>query len=236
MLAAANPIDHFSWFQKMGPLAHYPEYIVHTIFIAGFLVLLSVLAHSKLKKTQENVIPESKFSIKNIFELITEFILDLLRGLLGDKAEKYLPLIGTIFIFIFACNVIGLIPGFQPPTANINLNLAIAIIVFLYYQYCGFKEHGFSYLKHFMGPIWWLAPIMFAIEMISHIVRPISLSIRLFGNMTGDHMVLNIFSNLTYVGIPVLFLGLGLFVCLIQAFVFSLLSTIYLALATAHEH
>ena len=236
LFMASNPVDHFSWFQKMGSLGHYPDYIIHVYFVSILLIIFALVAYQKLKNTSKNLFPEKKLSINNFFELTTEFILDLLRGILGDQAPKYLPLIGSIFIFIFVCNTIGLIPGFQPPTTSLNTNFAVALTVFLYYNYMGFKEHGIGYIKHFFGPVWWLAPLVFVIELIGHVVRPISLSLRLGGNMTGDHMVLGIFSELIPIGIPIIFLGLGLFVCFIQAFVFSLLSTIYIALATAHEH
>jgi F-type H+-transporting ATPase subunit a len=123
-----------------------------------------------------------------------------------------------------------------PPTDNINTNIPCAIIVFLYYNFVGIREQGFiKYFKHFAGPIIWLAPLMFSIELISHLVRPLSLSVRLFGNITGDHMVLGIFSQLTPLVVPVIFLFLALFVAFIQAFVFSLLSTVYIALATEAE-
>ena len=143
---------------------------------------------------------------------------------------------GALFIYILFSNLLGLIPGFLPPTDNLNTNVACALTVFIFYNYQGFKAHGFAYLKHFMGPIWWLAPIMVVIEVISHLVRPASLSVRLFGNISGDHLVLGIFSSLVPIGVPVIFLFLGLFVSVIQAFVFTLLSMVYISLATAHDH
>ncbi|HOW16229.1 MAG TPA: F0F1 ATP synthase subunit A, partial [bacterium] len=110
------------------------------------------------------------------------------------------------------------------------------IFVFIYYNYAGFKEHGFSYIKHYMGPMIWLAPLMFPIELISNMVRPFSLGLRLFGNITGDHLVLGIFSDLAPLIVPIPFLGLGLFVSFFQALIFVLLSMIYLTLALSHEH
>ncbi len=129
----------------------------------------------------------------------------------------------------------GLIPGFLPPTDNLNTNVACSLTVFLFYNYHGFKAHGFGYIKHFMGPVIWLAPLMFVIEVISHLVRPASLSVRLFGNIAGDHLVLNIFSHFVPLGVPVVFMFLGLFVSFIQAFVFTLLSMVYISLATTKE-
>ena len=129
-----------------------------------------------------------------------------------------------------------MIPGFLPPTGNLNTTLACGALIFVMYNYYGVKEHGISYLKHFMGPVVFLAPLMIIIEIISHIVRPISLSLRLFMNITGDHMVMGVFTNLTHFVIPIMFLGLGIFVSFLQAFIFTMLSTIYIALAEAHDH
>jgi F-type H+-transporting ATPase subunit a len=229
----------FTW---MGWLTH--EKINHHnihVFTAGLIVaLLAVavlLASRKLRRTDERLIPEAKTTLTNIFEVAVENILGLIEGIIGQDAKKYFPLIGTIFIYIFLCNAIALVPGFLPPTDNINTNLAISITVFVYYNAMGIKAHGLGgYLKHFLGPILWLGPLVAVIEVIGHAVRPISLALRLYGNILGDHMVLGIFSQLAPLIVPVIFMALGLFVSFIQAFVFSLLSTIYIGLATAHEH
>lgn len=234
---AANAIDHFSWFQWVGPLKTIPDFIVHAFFVAAVLVVGAFLAHSKLKKVRENVLPDSKMNVKTVFELYTDFILGIMRGVMGDHAPHFLPLIGSVFIYVFVSNAIGLIPGFQISTTNLSTNLAVSLTVFVYYNAMGIKENGLGgYMKHFMGPIIWLAPLMLIIELIGHVVRPLSLSLRLAGNMNGDHMVLGIFSELVPIGVPVIFLFLGLFVSLVQAFVFSLLSMIYIAMATAHDH
>ncbi|OGQ48289.1 MAG: ATP synthase F0 subunit A [Deltaproteobacteria bacterium RIFCSPLOWO2_02_FULL_46_8] len=212
---------------------HHNMHIVLAASVGFFLILLALIAHKRLRHTEQCLIPQGKATSSTIFEVIVEFVLTLMEGMLGDKAPKYFPLIGALFIYILTCNLIGLIPGLAPPTDNINTNAACAVLVFIYYNYLGIKEQGFvNYMKHFMGPIIWLAPLMFAIELISHLVRPMSLSVRLFGNMTGDHMVLGVFSQLTPVIVPVIFMGLGLFISLIQAFVFSLLSIVYISLAT----
>ncbi len=232
---------HFTW---LGWLTH--EKINHHnvhVATAGLIVfLLAVacfLASRKLRRTEERLVPEDRTTLPNVFEVAVESLFGLVEGIIGTggpDARKYFPLIGGIFIYIFLCNVVALIPGFLPPTDNINTNLAISLTVFVYYNVMGIRAHGIGgYLKHFMGPILWLAPLMVVIELIGHAVRPLSLSLRLYGNILGDHMVLGIFSQLTKVVIPVIFMALGLFVSFIQAFVFSLLSTIYIDLATAHE-
>ena len=134
-------------------------------------------------------------------------------------------------------------PGFVPATSEINTNIGMAVCVIQVYNDTGVMKNGVGYIKHFMGPVLWLAPLMFVIEVVGHIARPVSLSVRLFGNMFGDHTVLAIFMNdlpaatspVLAFGIPVIFLGLGTFVCVVQAFVFSLLSIVYISLASAHE-
>lgn len=212
-----------------------PMHVVHAYFVAILLSLGAVLAYLKLRDPKQNVLPQTRLSIANIYELLTEFILNVMKGVMGEQAPKFLPIIGAVFFFVLFSNLLALIPGFLAPTSDINTNLAVGLSVFLYYQFMGFKQGGWAYLKHFMGPVWWLAPLFFVIEMISHVVRPISLSLRLFGNMTGDHLVYGIFSNLVPIGVPIIFLILGLMVCFIQAFVFTLLSMVYISLATAHD-
>lgn len=212
------------------------KHVIMSAIVGGFLILTSFLAYLKFRHTEKCLVPSSKFRPSTLFEVAVEGILGLMEGVLGHKAKDFFPLIGSLFIYIFACNIIGLIPGLQPPTDNVNTNLACAILVFVYYNYQGIKTHGLvGYAKHFLGPVIWLGPLMLVIELISHVVRPISLSIRLFGNMTGDHLVLGIFSQMTPILVPVIFMGLGLFISFIQAFVFSLLSIVYLGLATEEE-
>ncbi|HUU50518.1 MAG TPA: F0F1 ATP synthase subunit A, partial [Nitrospinota bacterium] len=140
------------------------------------------------------------------------------------------------FIYILISNLLGLIPEFYPPTINLNTNFAIASIVFIMYNYYGFRENGLSYIKHFTGPMWALAILYFPIEIFSHLFRPVTLSVRLFGNIFGDHNVIEIFQGLIPIGVPVLFMFLGIIVAIMQAFVFALLTIIYIALAVSHEH
>lgn len=230
---------HFTWlsFLTHDLVNEHNMHVVTSGIIVFFLFIATLLVWKKIRRTQERLIPESKTTLTNIFEVSVESILGLMEGIIGPDAKKYFPLIGTIFIYIFLCNAIGLIPGVLPPTDNLNTNLAISATVFVYYNAMGIKSHGIGgYAKHFLGPILWLGPLVAVIEIIGHAVRPVSLSLRLLGNIVGDHLVLGIFSNLVPLIVPVIFMALGLFVSFIQAFVFSLLSTIYIALATAHEH
>lgn len=210
-------------------------HVATAVFVLVVITIISFLAWRKFRNVEENIIPSDKPSFSTIFEIAVESILNLMEGIMGPSAKKHLPFIGSLFIYIFISNIIGVIPGFVPPTSNINTNLACALCVFLYYNYMGIQANGvLKYLKHMSGPIIWLAPLMFAIELVSHLVRPLSLSVRLFGNMTGDHIVLGMFSSLIPLFVPIIFMGLTIFVAFIQAFVFSLLSIVYISLATEH--
>ena len=156
----------------------------------------------------------------------------LLVKITGEKNRSLTPIFSTGFLIVFFHNIVGLMPGMTPATENINTTLSMGLCSFILYNYFGFKAHGISYLKHFLGPIWFLAPMMLILEIISHLIRPLSLGLRLWGNMMGDHVVLGIFLDLApYLFIPLLFYGLGLFVCFMQAFVFTILSIIYVGMA-----
>lgn len=226
---------HFTWFD----LAHVPHELLHVYIgavVAGLIVLLSVSARVALGNGEAAVIPANRFSIKGFFEVIVEFINSLVGTVMGDHNDHLVPLFASIFCFIFFNNIFGLIPGMAAATSNMNTALAVGLFVFVTYNFLGIKENGLAYLKHFLGPMLVLAPLMLPLEIISHVVRPMSLGLRLSGNMTGDHTVLGIFLELVPYGIPVIFYGLGTFVCFVQAFVFTLLSMIYIAMATAHDH
>lgn len=227
----------FTWFGWMSDsVNHHNIHIYTASFVSAILILCGVFYRLSLKSPAEEMVPASGFSLKNTFQMAVESILSLMEGIIGHDAKHYFPLIATLFIYIFVNNVMGIIPGFLPATDNINTTLALGLTVFFYYNIVGIKTQGAkNYFKHFMGPVLWLAPLMIIIELISHAVRPLSLGIRLFGNITGDHVVLGIFSDLTKLFIPVIFLALGVFVSFVQAFVFSLLSTVYIGLAVSHE-
>jgi F-type H+-transporting ATPase subunit a len=231
---AAGPGGHeaFSWFN----LLHLgiPQYVLSAIMIAVLLVAVSAFAFGG-KKPADLVIPEPRFTLRNLFELIMAFLVSLAEDIIGHKAKKYVPLLATCFIFILFMNLLGLIPGFVPPTDKMNITVGLAVVIFLSTHYYGVKESGIAYFKHFLGPVWWMAPIMLPIEIVSHLARPMSLSLRLFGNITGDHLVVGIFLGLVPFVIPSIFYGLGVFVSFMQAFIFTVLSMIYIAGAVAHE-
>lgn len=234
-----HEFDIFIWLAEKFGLEKYVSPEAISVFgsacVLLFIAVISLLAWRRLKNPEERIIPYARFSVANLMEVFTEWLLNIMRGVLGEQAEKFVPLIGTLFIYILCCNLIGFIPGFISPTSVILTNLACALVVFVYYNYIGFKENGVRYFKSFLGPVIWLAPLFIFIELISHLVRPITLSIRLYGNITGDHMVVGMFSELTPILVPIIFIILGIFVSLIQAFIFSILSTVYIALAVQHE-
>jgi F-type H+-transporting ATPase subunit a len=162
--------------------------------------------------------------------------------MIGRQGRQFLPFIGTAGLFILTSNLLANIPGFAKPTANWNTTVALAVTVFVYYNYCGIRQQGLvNYLKHFCGPVWWLAPLMFPIEFIGHLARPVSLSIRLFGNMFGEESVVVILLSLTWLVMPYLIwltvmLPLGLFTAIVQTFVFIMLSMVYIAGAVEEGH
>ncbi len=239
----------FQWLGLVPWLHDNPDYLpfAHSMLAVAIILFFAFLARMALlraPKNREALIPDADLRPKNFFELYTEALLNMCRGVLGKDAEAYFPLIAGIFLYIFVSNILGIFPGFLPPTEHLNTNIPMAIVIFVVYNAVGIIRNGpVEYFKHFMGPIIWLAPLMFVIEVISHLSRPLSLSVRLYGNIMGDHQVLNIFMNvlpeqLSAVlgfGIPVAFLALGIFVCFIQALVFSLLSVSYIGLAVAHD-
>jgi len=225
------------------PIAHALEKIegidaapvMHAALVSLLLIGAAILINRSLKSGR--VMPEGRtFSIPNLLELGVKLLLDFMEQLMGENARRFLPLIGTTAFFILFSNLLGTIPGFEPPTSNLNTNIACALVIFLSTHYVGIKTHGASYIKHFMGPVLWLAPLMIIVELIGHFARIVSLSFRLFGNMFGDHLLLAIFVSLVPLFIPVIFMGLGIFVALIQAFVFTLLSIIYITGALEEAH
>jgi F-type H+-transporting ATPase subunit a len=174
---------------------------------------------------------------QQVAELIHDGIGDLADQIIGHGAQHYQAFVTCIFLFVLFNNLIGLIPGVPAPTTSPWVPLGLAVPVFLYYNYQGFRAQGLiGYLKHFCGPIWWMAWLLLPIELVSHLARMLSLTIRLYANMFASDMVTLGFFSLIPVGIPSIFLGLHVFVSLIQAFVFMLLTMIYLSLAVAHEH
>lgn len=227
--------SHFTWFDLLH-IGHDHTYAAAAVVATILIVLLSIIANLALGKGENAIQPAERFSIKGMFEALTEFIVNLTRSILGHHGDHYIPVFAAIFFYIVFNNLLGLLPGMTAATANINAGLAIGIFSFIYYNIQGFRHAGMHYLAHFAGPIAWMAPVIFPIEIISNLVRPVSLGIRLSVNMTADHAILGTFTSLTKVVIPVIFYGMGTFVSLVQAFVFTLLSIVYVMMATAEDH
>jgi F-type H+-transporting ATPase subunit a len=201
------------------------EVLVAAALIAFFLAVRGTLS------------VEKPGPVQHIAELIHEAIGDQAEQVIGHGYQRFQAYVTCIFLFVLCNNLVGLIPGIEAPTTSIMVTLGLAVPTFLYYNYYGVKEQGVvGYIKHFAGPVWWMAWLIFPIEVVSHLARVMSLSVRLYANMFAGDLVTLVFFSLVPVGIPVIFLGLHLFVSLIQAFVFTLLTMIYLSLAVAHEH
>ena len=201
-----------------------PAVIGHVVLVAIIVLVMAKMAVKKL-----DIVPKG---MQNIMELYLGGVLSMGKDVVGEKyARKYLPLVATIGLFVFVSNMIGIIPGFESPTANINVTLPLALVVFFYYNYEGIKKNGLvHYFAHFMGPVPALAPLMFPIEVVSHLSRIISLSFRLFGNIKGDDLFLWVLLMLVpWFIVPVVPLGLLTFMAVLQTFIFMILTYVYLA-------
>lgn len=213
--------------------------IGHLFFgVLAFLIGLG-LALAARRAVKNQVVPPAKWSAAAFFDVLVEAILGLMTSMMPrHKAVRFLPLVAAAATFILISNLLGMLPGFVPPTQSLNTTLVLGVVAFLYYNYQGFRTHGIlKYLKHFMGPMLVLAPLMIVIELISHCVRPLSLGLRLMGNMFGDHQVLFIFMGFGLPLIPLPLMALGLLVCVVQTVVFTLLFVVYLSLAVEeHDH
>lgn len=206
-------------------------------FVGLFLIFGAIAYNSAVSKSErDGIVPPARFNFRNLFELFTDAVFSMAESVMGKKnAERFLPLIGVLAFCIFFSNILALVPGFTPPTDTLKTNLAFAIVVFLATHIYGLKEHGLKYLKHFLGPIWWLSWLMLPIELISHLARPASLSLRLMGNMASDHKVVAAFFGLVPLLVPVPFLILGTLVAIVQTLVFCLLSMVYISMAVQHD-
>ncbi len=230
------------WVEIIPGIDQLPGHTVQATLVIVVLVVFALLARRQLVAAAAAgtaMVPDDRLTLRNMAELFVGGVASLTEGVLGKAGYRYVPLFGSFFIFILIANLMGLVPGFSPPTSNFNITFGLGVASFLTYNAIGIRAQGLvNYLKHFVGPIWWLGVLMVPLELIDNLVRPLSLSLRLFGNMMGDHLVLEIFTDLTKLVVPVLFYFLGAFVSLIQAFVFTLLSVIYVSLAVGHaeEH
>ncbi len=212
-----------------GDFAHAYPHVVYTWFVMLLLIVVGLLATKSI-----SLIPNK---LQNLMEAAISGLEEFMVDTTGEEGRWFFPILGTIFIYIFVSNLLGLVPGFMPPTASINTPLSCALVIFVCTHFIGIKYHGVKYVKHFMGPMPALAPLMIPIEIIGHLARVLSLTFRLFGNMTGHEIVLMILFFLAgaYLA-PLPIMVMGLLVSFIQAFVFFLLSIIYFTGSMEHAH
>jgi len=229
----AGPLDSFLTAIGRPPAdpAHpWENWVTMEILVVVIIMLLFAFLRSRLSTDHPG-------KLQLTFEGIYSFVSGQAHDSIEHGSAKYVPFFGTLFIFILFMNLIGIIPGFESPTMTPAVPAGLAVAAFLYYNAMGFREQGFfRYLGHFAGPMWWLAFLMFPIEIISHLARPLSLTIRLFANMFAGERVTLTFLSLTYLVLPAVFMGLHVFVAFLQAFIFMLLAMIYVSGAVAHEH
>lgn len=256
----------FSWFQLVPGFGH-DNAVGHAlglrdahdaVFIAtawgmvAVLLGLAVLARMGLERAKATTdlhkyVPDAGLTARNAFEVIVEWLFGLAESMLGRKeAKAFFPLIGTLFFYVLISNLAGFVPGLLPVTENMSSNFALALCVFVVFNYAGLARNGFGYIKHLAGPVVALAPAFLVLETVSLLIRPVSLSVRLTVNIFVDHLLQTIARDLggTFLSVvgsallPVPLYFLGLLVCVVQAFVFALLTTIYVSLSVAHtdEH
>ncbi len=213
----------------LGDFAHANPHVIYSWVVMGLLIGFGAMTTKGI-----SMIPTKA---QNVFELIISGMEDFMVEVTGEEGRWLFPLAATIFLYVFLGNLIGMVPGFFPPTANLNTTASIALVVVIFTHVIGIKYHGAAYIKHFLGPVWWMSPLIFVIEIIGHIARVLSLSFRLFGNMMGHEIVLGILFGLAgafFAPLPIM--ALGVFVAFVQAFVFFLLAIIYFTGAMEHAH
>ena len=264
--AASSLPDHYSWFSMIEQKVHLGDslgwpaneegqrwffggdiHLLHVWALSSVVLLLLIfglVTRRKVADAEEAVVPQDKLTVATFVELMTTGVYNMMAGMMGKEPAKYfLPLIGTCAFVIFFSNVLGLIPGFLPPTDSLNTTAAMAIVIFIATHVYGIRKQGFvNYFKHFMGPVLVLAPLIFVIELISHLVRPVTLAVRLTANMFADHAVLTVFIGLLLptavwflpLALPVYILGCV--VVTVQTLVFCLLSTVYISMAIEDTH
>lgn len=234
---AAMASGGYNFFTEASNAVHHPA---HTLaLVAGSLIMLvaGVLYRAQISKVKNSIIPDAGITVRNILESLGQAIYSTAKTVMGEEsAKKYFSYIIFVFMFILINNIIGIFPGSMSANQNLNTTLALGLFTFVYFNFVGIRAVGIvNYLKHFAGPMPALAILIFPIEIISVSVRPLSLALRLRGNMDGDHLILGIFSELVPYIVPIPFYAMGIFVGFLQAFVFTLLTMIYIGMATAHH-
>lgn len=212
------------------PATPIPNSVAMEVLVVILLMLFFVAVRLRLSVGRPN-------ALQHVMEGVEGFVGNLGKEIIGHGYEPYVPYLVALGLFILTCNLLGLIPTLESPTAVPIVPLGCALLTWFYYHFQGIRANGvLGYLKHFAGPVWWLAPLMFPIEIFSHLARVLSLTVRLFANMFAGEMVTLVFFSLVPLGIPLIFQGLHIGVAFIQTYIFILLACVYLGEATAHEH
>ena len=230
--ALAGPVDRMLGALHISvayPRAPIPNAVAMELLVFGLLLIYFVAVRVTLSV-------EKPGGIQHLAEITNEFVSEQGEGIIGHGYERFTGYLAALGLFILLCNLMGLVPGLESPTADVAVPLGLALVTFAYYQFHGVRANGFGYIKQFLGPVWWLAPLLFPIEIISHLARVMSLTVRLYANMFAGDLLTLAFFSIVPVGVPLVFLALHLGVAFIQAYVFLLLAAIYLSLAVAHDH
>ncbi len=214
-----------------------PEVLVGAWVVMGILLVFGLAAGRAMARAANPAIPDEGVSLRSIAEALVEWLDGFVHEVVRLPGYRELvPFFGSLFVFILAANLFGLVPGVEPPTGDSDLTFGLGVVCFAFYLYQGFKSNGAGYLRTFLGPVLLLAPLMLPIEIADNLFRPFSLGIRLYANMFADHTVLGIFTGLTKFAIPLAFYALGSIVCIVQALIFMVLAMSYVRLAASHEH
>jgi F-type H+-transporting ATPase subunit a len=222
-----EPFNKYIWRHAFG--IDVPDHVIMALLVLVISSIVFPLVSRRISKDDPG-------GLQQFLEMIVGGLKALLNDIIGPHSEKYLPIIGGFAVFIFLSNIMGLFFFLQPPTGNPNTTFALSIMAFLYYNWQGIKTQGLGhYLAHFSGPIWWLAPLMYPIELIGHFARILSLGMRLFGNIFGEHTATGIFMGLLPFVVPWPMMGLGIFGAFLQTFVFIMLTMVYIGGAVAAE-
>lgn len=212
------------------------EPVLTSLLYMAILVVLALIVRRRITREADAVIPSDTLTLTTFFEVFVAYFYGLAKDVMGaEAAKKHFPLIGASALFIFFSNMVGLIPGVGSPTSSLSVTFGCALVVFGTFNYYGLKENGFSYIAHLAGPKWYLAPLIFPIEVFSTCLRPVTLAVRLMVNIAVDHLLAALFIGLVTLFVPVPVLMLGIIVCVVQTIVFCLLTCVYIGLATEHH-
>jgi F-type H+-transporting ATPase subunit a len=229
----AAPVDRLLALMHVTP--QYAQAPITNTFVMELLVFFAMLAYFVAVRLTLSV--EKPGAVQHLAEMTHEFVSEQGEQIIGDGYARFTNYLTVLLVFILLANLMGLLsPWLESPTANVVVPLGLALVTFVYYHFHGIRVNGFGYVKQFLGPVWWLYPLMFVIEIISHFARILSLTVRLFANMLAGDLLTLAFFSLIPIGVPLVFLGLHLGVAIIQAYVFFLLAAVYLSLAVSHEH